>query len=199
MATVEQPERPTRSVRRLFTVTNVAVTALVALASGVLAILFQIAPSLRPDPRDRVGADIAIAAVEPGVTLESWIDRAFPKVDSDRELRAILGTNPAQSERDFEGEVVYVKLDVTGFKRRRVYLQGAVYDGRTHEQLSSIGGRAIPAVRMTAPNERVVKLLWIPDLTFDRKSLHFVRVELRDDRGILAVADSEMLFGGRPH
>jgi hypothetical protein len=194
-----QKQSTTRRVGRFFTVTNVAVTGLIALASGVLAVLFDVAPGLRPDPRDSVGAEIQVLAVEPGVSIEDWINRGFAAPDRARELRAVLGQDPEPSERKFAGEVVYVKLDVTGFKRRRVYLRQAVYDARTHEQVprDRLGGPAVPAVRLIAPNERTVRLLWIPDLTFDSRARHFVRVELRDDRGILALADSRVLVGGR--
>jgi hypothetical protein len=50
-------------------------TALLALASGALALFFQLRPDLLPDPRTQLGATASVFAIDNNVTLKSFLAR----------------------------------------------------------------------------------------------------------------------------
>jgi hypothetical protein len=177
--------------RRLVTQANVVATAVLALATGAVALLFQLAPWLKPDPRDRVGADVSIFALEPRVTLGDWVKRAFP-LDEQAELAR---QNPNRSA---PGEMLYVRTTVDGHKHRDVSLRYAIYHADDHARVDpeSIDAPPPEPFDLSSPSERSVQALWVPDLSLEPDAL-FIRVELWDDEGMLAVADSPRIEKGR--
>jgi hypothetical protein len=182
-----QPDR-----RRLpsFKQAHVAIAALLGLATGAIALLFQLVPALKPDPRDRIGADLAIVALEPGVPLGRWIERAFPP----SEHAELAKQYPNARAR---GEMLYVTINVDGHKHRNVSVRYGVYDAKTERRvrLDAPPNGPSDSLALSAPSERSVQVLWIPDLSLEPAL--FVRVELWDDNGILAVADSPRIVRGR--
>ncbi len=168
----------------------VAGTALVALVASVVGLMFQLAPYLRPDPRDRVGADVAVFALEPGVKLGDWIKRGFPP-----ERQEVLAKR--YHDKEAGGELLYVRIAVDGHKHRDVTLRYDVYhwsDG-TRIPPEDIDGPTLDPVGLSSPNERSVQLLWIPSFRGERDI--FIRVQLWDDHGMLAVEDSGRIEDGR--
>src|SRR5262245_32096112 len=79
--------RPGRA-RRWASHTNVVLTAVAGLVSATIALLFQLAPGLKPDPGDNIGADVSVVALERGATIKSWIDRGFTTPAARAEQRA---------------------------------------------------------------------------------------------------------------
>jgi hypothetical protein len=182
-----EEEAPSRRLKQA----HVVITALLALITGAIALAFQIAPGLKPDPRDRVGADVTIFALEPGVTLGQWIQRGFPAGER-AELEA------RYPDRAAVGELLYVNTAVDGHKHRDVTLRYAVYHGRRQTRIpdAAIDGPQLDPLSLSAPNERSVQVLWVPDLRAETTPL-FVRVELWDEDGMLAVSDSPQIVRGR--
>jgi hypothetical protein len=181
------------------------ITATVALASALLALLFQLLPSLKPDPRENVGADVAIYRFEPHVSVAEWLRRAFSGDQYDDRLKAIVGAHPTKVEvgqlNTDIGELVYVRTTVDGFKHKHVSVRVRLYDAKRQEplylppDLAHLLKISRKPLRIDAPSRRSVQLLWIPDLSSVGGA--FVRVEMLDDNGILAVADSLPLRRGR--
>ena len=172
---------------------QVVTAALIGLVTGVLALVFQLAPWLKPDPRDRVGAEISISAIEPNVTIKDWIVRKFPV----SERKALIKRYP---DRSAVGELLYVHTSVDGHKHRDVILRFDIYfvDSQRRvrpEDIDAPIGDSKPQP-LSAPNERSVTVLWVPDFTQEKRAL-FIRVELWDENGILAVADSPCMRRGR--
>jgi hypothetical protein len=181
-------ETPGARQRRLVTQANVVATALLALATGAVALLFQLAPWLKPDPRDRVGADVSIFALEPDVALGDWIERAVPP-DEQAELARQYPNRSAL------GEMLYVRTAVDGHKHRDVSLRYAIYHAEDDTRAVVDAPPGPTRMHLSSPSERSVQALWVPDLSFEPNL--FIRVELWDDEGMLAVADSPRIEEGR--
>lgn len=179
-----------RAVRSLLSQTGVATTAIVALVASVVGLLFQLAPQLRPDPRDRVGAEISVFAVEPGATLGEWIARGFPPERQEALRRQY-------SDQGAGGELLYVRMAVDGHKHRDVALQYDVHHASNGQRVApeDIDGPTLEPLELSSPSERSVQMLWIP--SFRGEPDVFIRVALWDGRGMLAVADSARIHDGR--
>lgn len=172
------------------------VCALVALLAGVIGLFFDLAPEYRPDPLDTVGADLAVVAVEPGVTLGAWLEKSSGR-DAPARARELVGGTPSASELINVGEMLYVRTQVDGQQAPHVTLAYTVYDRDTQRP---VGVPLPPSIErlqraaLVAPSHRSVQLLWMPNME-DEDDV-FVRVELKSDRGLLAVTDSAVLRGG---
>jgi|SRR5687768_8937981 len=177
-------------IRAAFSRTHVVIAAVAGLVSVGVSLLFQLAPELRPDPRDSVGADVAVVAVEPGVRVRDWINRGFRG-----EQRAEL-TRTFESQLDFPGELIYVRVAVDGHKHKDVGLRYALYGARSQRRLPDrLNFTPYSRIRISAPSQRSIQYLFVPDLRFE--SDLFIRAELTDGDGVLAVADSGRLRAGK--
>ncbi len=176
-------------VKPWFTATHVAVTAVAGLVSVVVSLVFQLMPWLKPDPRDNVGADVAVIALEPKATVGSWIERGFPPEDRD-ELR-----QKNKGQLGFRGEMIFVRVAVDGHKHKNVRLRYRLYLTETHKPVHErLGYSDYDDMRIEAPSQRSVRLMFVPNLRPERDM--FVRVELSDESGLLAVADSGNISRG---
>jgi hypothetical protein len=182
--------------------------AFVAFAATAAALMFEFFPGIKPDPPpESVGATVQVYAVEPGVSLGTWLKRVYGDGgEYMAALRQYLGPSPspqALGQLNNPGELVYVRVSVDGLKHRAVYLQWKMYD--LHSQLSTEAFTnnpfpPIPTIarqlRIDAPSRRSVQLLWIPSFSDEDRPV-YLRVELDDtNRGVLAVADSAELVRG---
>ncbi len=173
--------------RRLGMAGVTALTAALALVSGVVALLFDLVPALKPDPRERLGAEVSIFDVEPGVTIGDWLKRT-----NQREQLRQIGRRGGGGL-TVKGNLVYVKTTIEGFKRRRASLGWWVYRTRTRTRLQEpqFYDRRAVEVRLDAPTDRSLQEVWIPEMP-PLPGSFFVRVELRDANDVLlAVADSK--------
>jgi hypothetical protein len=174
----------------------------VAVLSSALAFAFALWPTLKPDPRDRLGADLGVFAVETRVTHDDWIHRVSPTQDAYGELRtttlreaSLDGGPPAAEEERLilrqRGTLFYVRMTIEGFKRRNVTLRWSLYSARTRRRLAQPGLSDTPAagVRLEAPTDRSFVQVWVPPVASGRSC--FARFELvTHDGTLLAVADS---------
>jgi hypothetical protein len=186
--------------RRRLGESRTMLTAIIALIAGAIGLLFQLVPSLKPDPRENVGAAIEVFAVEPRVSLREWAKEAFPKdVEGAYERQAGV-RHPDPDQLDYPGTVIYVRVEVDGYKHRTVALRGSLYKTRTQRRVDVFGSRDTlrSSVSIDSPSRRSVQLIRLPDISPDTDP-QFVRVELVDsDSGtILAVTDSPTLVRGR--
>jgi hypothetical protein len=192
-------EKPSRW-RRLVGESRTMLTATIALIAGAVGLLFALVPSLKPDPRENVGAAIEVFAVEPHVSLREWAQEASPKDVKGAYERQAGVRNPAPDQLDYPGTIIYVRVEVDGYKHRTVALRGSLYRTRTQQRVDVFGSRDTlrSTVSIDSPSRRSVQLIRLPDISQDTDP-QFVRVELVDsDSGtILAVADSPTLVRGR--
>ena len=184
-----EPGRGAR-VRSAFSRTHVVIAAIAGLVSVGVTLLFQLAPELRPDPRDTVGADVSIVAVEPGVSVRDWIARSFQGEERDAQMRRFA------EQLDFPGELIYVRVAVDGHKHKDVGLSYALYGAESQRRLPDrLNFSPFSKIRVEAPSERSIQYLFVPDLRFERDL--FIRAQLTDSDGVLAVGDSGRLHKGK--
>ena len=173
------------------------ICALVALLASGVGLFWDFLPQYRPDPLDTVGADVAIVAIEPNVRLVDWLRRAYG-TKFDGPAREIFGRPPSDSELHQPGELLYVRTQVDGHKHKDVTLRYRLYDGATDRPvdipLPPLLAK-VQRVKLDAPSQRSVQLLWTPDLRDEEGA--FLRVELASEHGLLAVADSGALHKGQ--
>jgi hypothetical protein len=184
--------RPTRGerIRAAFSRSHVVIAAVAGLVSVGVSLLFQFVPELKPDPRETVGADVAIVAVEPGVSVRNWITRAFAGERRAAELRRFSG------QLEFPGELIYVRVIVDGHKHKDVGLSYALYGAVSQRRLPDrLNFSPFARVAIDAPSQRSIQYLFVPDLRYERDL--FIRAQLTDSDGVLAVADSGRLRAGR--
>jgi hypothetical protein len=173
--------------------------ALVALAASGLGLFWDFLPQFRPDPLEVVGADVQIAAVEPDVSLGDWLRRAHPR-DYEAAGRALFGREPSESELEQPGELIYARIQVDGHKHQNVSLTYRLFRRKDEKvvvlpSLPEPAASRVTQAHLSAPSERSVQLLWMASL--EGEDDMFIRMELRDDRGLLAVTDSATLHDGR--
>src|SRR4051794_36987467 len=70
-----------------FSQAPVALSTVAGLVALGVSLLFQLAPSLAPDPGANVGAGVAVIAVERKATVRDWIDRAFTSEEQVRKRK----------------------------------------------------------------------------------------------------------------
>jgi hypothetical protein len=185
------------SRRRLGTAGFAAITAVVALVSGVVALTFDLWPSLRPDPRTDVGATASVLAVERNVKLGEWM-RRVSQTDADlrRRQRKYFASGGSRDGLLIPGQLAYVRASVRGFKRRDVTLRWSIYDARTkeREREDSWDRANRSGLALGAPRDESVAEIWLQPVVGART--YFVRIEIRDDDGVLlAIADSKPFRG----
>lgn len=174
--------------------TIAAVTAVVALATSALGLVFDLWPSLRPDPRTEVGADTGVLAVDRYVSRDEFLRRRFvAQADYVRARRAEIAAAGGAGGLRLRGELAYVRVDLHGFKGRRVLLLYSIYDARSRSRVRP--AKAESRWTGDAPDDRFIAELWLRPVT-GVKRRYLVRVELRDPSGtLLSVADSAPFAG----
>jgi hypothetical protein len=197
-AEAAEPAGPSgEAKRRPRTLTIAAVTAAVALATSLLGLVFDLWPALRPDPRTEVGADTSVLAVDRYVSRGEYLRRRFvAPADYARARRAEITAAGGAGGLKIHGELAYVRVDLHGFKGRRVLMLYSIYDARAHSRI----GEAKIESRWTgdAPDDRFIAEVWLQPVTA-LKRRYFVRVEVRDPHGVLlSVADSAPFAGLDP-
>jgi hypothetical protein len=182
---------PTKS-RRLSGLAWTALVAVVALTSSLATLIFELWPGLRPDPRVKLGADVSVFAIDPGVTYGVYLERlSFSPSELHTRLAAACGSTRRCGRLGLRGEEVYVRTTVDGFKRRSISMRLSLYNAATHTRVQGASNVDVANERLSSPSDRAVVPVWLicpPDVS----RRYFVRVELyhRGDDVLLAVGDS---------
>ena len=200
-AELEGAGRSTETSRRRLGAVGVAViTSAVALGSSVVALTFELWPSLRPDPRSDVGATASVLAVERNVTLGEWMRRVSQTHDDLlRRRKEYIESGGSQGGLLIPGQLAYVRTSVRGFKRRDVTVRWSIYDARTQErgQEDSWDRANRSGLALGAPRDESVSEIWLQPVVGARRQ-YFVRIEIRDEDGVLlTIADSKPFRGLR--
>jgi hypothetical protein len=196
-----------RSRRRLGTAGVALFTALLALASGTIGLVFDLWPELRPDPRTTRAAEVSVVAVERAVPFDDWLHRVAPssKVYAARRrsyLRRAFAKMPTPSPAEVrqalgvKGQLIYVRTHIDGFKRRSLRLRWSMYRVAGQRRLATQGlaNATGASVVGAAPSDTSVALIWTPSVVV--RGALFARFEVVDDAGaVLAVADSQHFPG----
>jgi hypothetical protein len=181
-------------------------TASVALATASVALVFQLWPHLRPDPRERLAADVHVVAVDETVTFDQFLHRQNPEEAEYGEARR-EALERASGSRDrtisegyagileIPGEIVYVEVSIEGFKRRSAVLHRSLYEMKSRRRLAidNLGGAATARVFLEAPTDRFIVPIWVP--APPGGGTYFVRVELYTRSGVLLALSDSRPFG----
>jgi hypothetical protein len=188
----DEPEaRAPARARRLGVLGWTILVAAVAFASSAVALVFTLWPGLRPDPRDRLGAELSVFAVDPNVTYREWLTArsSFSEEEAEERLAAAQEQTPGLLR--VRGEVAYVRTHVEGFKRRSVAMRASLYERASQARVEGVSNVEVAMQQLDAPSDEAVVPVWLPCPPEAGRS-YFVRVELyhRGDNVLLAVADS---------
>lgn len=189
-------------LRRAFAMSGTMLTALVALASGALALFFTVRPDLTPDPRTHLGASASIFAVDDGVTLGSFLERRRAIVSEEeyakekqayiRQASAAAGGGDGSSVLTLPGEDVFVNATIQGFKSRSVAMLASMYDADRRTRVPQLSDVPVFQQHVEAPSDQSVVEFWLsaPPVNVKR---YFVRVQVyhRGDGVLLGIADSK--------
>lgn len=149
-----------------------------ALAISVTSLVFTLWPSLSPDPKNEVGAKIAMLEFDRSVTLADFYER-FPD-------RSRNGVDPAT-----DGNVFYIRAVVEGFKRESLRLRWFSYEKTNRRRVLGLGSTAPleEIFRQQAPVNTQIAQVWVPAPR--QTGDYYVRFELYASGGVLlAFVDS---------
>jgi len=188
-------------LRSAFAMSGAMLTAMIALISGGLALLFQLRPDIIPDPRTHLGASTSVFAVDSDVTLGSFLKRrkaivsaAEYKREKQGYLKQARAASGGPSNKIFmtPGEDVFVRLLVEGFKARSITMLASMYDAQTGRRVPQVDNVPVFAERLDSPSDRSVVEFWLPAPPASTRS-YFIRIAVyhRNDGVLLAVADSD--------
>jgi hypothetical protein len=166
-----KPRRPTLALA----------TALLALATGSIGLVFTFWPGLRPDPRVTQSATLRVAAVDPGISLREYLSR----------LNA-LPPNLPNSRACLPGNLYYVEERLEGFKSRTTALRFYLYNGRTRQRvkgaLRSVSSVQAATIKSTRPTDQSISLVWAQ--WPERRGTFFIRFELYRKKTFLNLVDT---------
>jgi hypothetical protein len=187
------------AVRKAFVSVSGALAGTATFIVTILGAVFLVVPSWRPLSRDKIQASLTVPAVESKLSTRGWAHRQFPgRGRADEELRRAIGAKPTANQLNASGTVVYVRLQVDGFKRRAIRLRARLYYADTKQPANNGVKQAYPTnnLKIDAPSRSSVQLLFLKDLSDLPGEKYFVRVEAYDGGGILAYADSGTILDG---
>jgi hypothetical protein len=199
-ATLDQSDAGAPATRRRLRAVSrgtwALIVAVVALAGAGSTHEFTLWPQLKPDPRDSVLAQVSVFAIEPGVSLRRYLTLTYGSVaKTPRSLQI------PSAELPFQGDMIYVRTRVDGFKHRRVQVRAILYMKSTQEPAKLPAGPVtgpaalrLRSVDLDTPSTSTVQLLWILSLAGEPPT--FVRVEMFDGTRMLAVTDSPIVRNG---
>jgi hypothetical protein len=190
-SSLESRQRAPQKTRRLGALAWTALVALVALASSILALVFELWPGLRPDPRVRLGGAVSVFAVDPGVSYGEHLRRVSRSSAASGDTNADGQANGEASLKRV-GEEVYARTTIEGFKRRSISMRVSMYEAATRVRVPTLSDIGVAETGLQAPSDTFVVQLWVPCPRENGKR-YFVQIEVyhRGDHVLLAVADSK--------
>jgi hypothetical protein len=160
------------------------VGALAAAAISFTTLLFTLFPEWRPDPRERSDATISFLALDRNVTQKQFFKR-------------VGGGPPAgctKKQLTRSGIVVYIQVDIAGFKSSSIRLRWFTYNAGNHRREPGLGSndQETTVFQPRAPINRQIAVVWVPTALppIDSESRYFVRFELYSASVLRALADT---------
>ena len=157
---------------------------LAALISGT-NLTFELWPGLKPDPKEKIGAGLAVLRLDKNVTYGEYRKRV-PR----RETRGSIAEHP--------GNVFYLRAQIEGFKRETLHLKWFTYDDSGERHANPGSGRSEESIfEPGAPINTQVAQVWVKEPGHFAEGLwepdngeYFVRFELYSGDILLALKDS---------
>lgn len=156
-------------------------TGAVGLAATASGVLFDVFPSLKPDPGVELAVDMRVVGVDRGVRFSDYWKRIREK-----------GAVPTAIARDV-GDVAYVHVQIRGRKNQKVSLARSIYALPDRRRLSSHSTQRDQYFRASTTNDQWIAQVWLPPMLHSQR--FFARLELWEGRDLLAFADTHALRG----
>jgi hypothetical protein len=169
------------------------VAALVTLIGAMLAAIisgtnltFELWPGLKPDPKEKVGADLAVLAIDKNVEYDDYGHRPGRRV-------------PVSAKGEDPGNVFYLQARIEGFKRQTLHLKWFTYLPNGERRTGTEEEAAVERVfEPEAPINTQVAQIWVREPgglirgTWESQAGkgYFVRFELYRGDVLLAYKDS---------
>jgi hypothetical protein len=151
------------------------------LAATATGVLFDLVPSLRPDPGTQLGADMRVLAVDRGVKLRDYLERVK------------WSQHVNHSVLDDLGDVAYVEMSVRGRKSHHLTLAKYLYELPSGTRLPGHSTAADQYFRDDTTNDQWVAQVFLPPML--RRQQFFARFELWEGPDLLAYADTGPIRG----
>ena len=176
MATHASRARSGSGIGLAATVTLVG--AVLAAAVSTSALLFDLQPSLKPDPKEKVGATLQSVARDRNVLRNDYLQRVGRPLDRSYKPGDL-------------GNVYYISAEIVGFKRDTLRMRWFTYNADNEERMPGLHAddREEPVFKPEAPINTQIAQVWVP--TPDRPGEYFVRFELYSDDVLLGYVDSK--------
>jgi hypothetical protein len=175
------------------------VAALVTLIGALLAAIisgtnltFELWPGLKPDPKEKVGADLKVLAIDKNVEHDDYGHRPGKRVPVGRRM-------PVGAEGEDLGNVFYLRAQIEGFKRQTLHLKWFTYNPNGERRKGTRQKAAVERVfEPEAPINTQVAQVWVREPGGLIKGKwesqagqgYFVRFELYRGDVLLAYKDS---------
>jgi hypothetical protein len=176
---------------------RLSVAALVTLVGALLAALisgtnltFELWPSLKPDPKEKVSADLEVLEMDKNVNYGDYDARPGRNVST--------GPDETELRNDFPGNVFYLRAHIEGFKRQSLRLIWFTYHEKTRDRSEEDEARSDRIFEPGSPTDTQVAQVWVKEPGhFDEDGFwestpgtYFVRFELYRRDVLLAFEDS---------
>ncbi len=164
---------------------------------AALAFLLNDAQTSREQAREDArtkGAEMQVIAVEPLVYREDWIKRTLKaaqedkrRYEAEKDKRRSKYTNDQLRDR---GTVIYVRVNTQGLKGSDAVLRWSMYTAHSRRRVAQDTLHDVEDhdLALEAPTDGFVVQVWVPPL--HKTARLFVRVDLKREGTVLAVADS---------
>jgi len=154
-----------------------AATALVALATSGVTLVYNFWPDLKPDPQVQLSGSLKVVTWESHVTYGDFLRRT-------NSLETLRKAQPAQ--RKIWGDIFYIELEGAGLKRHASELHAFFYRADTGRRSGVAPTHYM--IRYGTPSDRFLTPVWTTLPTDPGK--YFLRFELRARGVLLAIANS---------
>ena len=182
----EQTERTGSERLGLAALLTLAGALLAALISGT-SLTFELFPSLKPDPKEKSGANLAVLDIDKNVDYATYKGRPGRHIEVD-------------ALPDHPGNVFYLRAQIEGFKRESVRLKWFIYEpNRERRPWSRREASEQSIFQPDAPINTQVVQIWVrepghfdpyPEWNSADGDNYFVRFELYSGDVLLAFKDS---------
>jgi hypothetical protein len=175
-------------------------STVVALVTGVCALIFTLWPNVKPFEVTTKRATVLVSTVDRGVTRDQWrwreslgdARRHADLVSTDAKTLKMAEAEACTALGGESGYVAVVTTAAEGFKRKSLIVRAWLYSYPARQRIEKTQNeefRELAKVPIDAPTAESVEEIWAYDPGASRR--YYIRVGLYDGGGqLLAVADS---------
>jgi hypothetical protein len=146
--------------------TVAAISSVISLAAGALALVFVVRPNWKPDPGERQVARATVVDVDRGVSIADYVSRVGRDVPKAMGEYVGYGGGDARITRCLPGDVYYIQQNLEGFKDRSTSIVKYTYDAKSGHRLRGAfqtvsGGAPVLDVKHSRTIDQSVVPVWV--------------------------------------